>query len=97
VLLGNKNCCKIRSSDAINTFTPDFAKNGNVYEQGKHYGVPGLLVDGLHPSDVAKGGKAVIDYIRKGNGPAILQVHTYRFNGHSPADPFMRWCRIPND
>merc|ERR1712032_1231135 len=57
------------------------------YEQGKHYGVPGLLVDGMDPANVAKGGKAVIDYIREGNGPAILQVHTYRFNGHSPADP----------
>jgi 2-oxoisovalerate dehydrogenase E1 component len=52
-----------------------------------HYGVPGLLVNGLNAVDVAKGGKAVIDYIRAGNGPAILQVHTYRFNGHSPADP----------
>jgi pyruvate dehydrogenase E1 component alpha subunit len=61
--------------------------NSNVYEQGKHYGVPGLLVDGMNPSDVAKGGKAVIDYIRAGKGPAVLQVHTYRFNGHSPADP----------
>jgi 2-oxoisovalerate dehydrogenase E1 component len=77
----------IDNGRAINTFTPDIAKNSNVYEQGKHYGVPGLLVDGMDAADVAKGGKAVIDYIRKGNGPAILQVHTYRFNGHSPADP----------
>jgi 2-oxoisovalerate dehydrogenase E1 component len=77
----------IDNGRAINTFTPDVAKNGNIYEQGLHYGVPGLLVDGLNAADVAKGGKAVIDYIRKGKGPAILQVHTYRFNGHSPADP----------
>jgi 2-oxoisovalerate dehydrogenase E1 component len=77
----------IDNGRAINTFTSDVAKNGNVYEQGDHYGVPGLLVDGLNAADVAKGGKAVIDYIRKGKGPAILQVHTYRFNGHSPADP----------
>jgi len=77
----------IDNGRAINTFTPDVAKNSDVYKQGKHYGVPGLLVDGLNAADVAKGGKAVIDYIRKGNGPAILQVHTYRFNGHSPADP----------
>ena len=31
-------------------------------------------------------GRAVVDHVRK-NGPAIMQVHTYRFNGHSPADP----------
>jgi len=76
----------IDNGRAINTFTGDIAKNSNVYEQGKHYGVPGLLVDGLNAADVAKGGKAVIDYVRT-KGPAILQVHTYRFNGHSPADP----------
>lgn len=77
----------IDNGRAINTFTPDIATNSNVYEQGKHYGIPGLLVDGNDAADVAKGGKAVIDYIRQGKGPAILQVHTYRFNGHSPADP----------
>ena len=77
----------IDNGRAINTFTPDVAQNSNVYEQGKHYGVPGLLVDGVNAVDVAKAGKAVIDYVRSGKGPAILQVHTYRFNGHSPADP----------
>jgi 2-oxoisovalerate dehydrogenase E1 component len=77
----------IDNGRAINTFTQDVATNSKVYEQGKHYGVPGLLVDGMNPSDVAKGGKALIDYVRAGKGPAILQVHTYRFNGHSPADP----------
>lgn len=77
----------IDNGRAINTFTPDIAKNSDVYKQGEHYGVPGLLVDGLNAADVAKGGKAVIDYIRSGKGPAMLQVHTYRFNGHSPADP----------
>jgi TPP-dependent pyruvate/acetoin dehydrogenase alpha subunit len=77
----------IDNGRAINTFTRDVAQNSNVFEQGTHYGVPGLLVNGLNAVDVAKGGKAVIDYIRAGKGPAILQVHTYRFNGHSPADP----------
>jgi TPP-dependent pyruvate/acetoin dehydrogenase alpha subunit len=77
----------IDNGRAINTFTPDIAQNSNVYQQGSHYGVPGLLVDGNNPVHVAQGGKAVVDYIRQGDGPAILQVHTYRFNGHSPADP----------
>lgn len=76
----------IDNGRAINTYTKDVATNSDVYKQGLHYGVPGLLVDGMNAADVAKGGKAVIDYVRN-KGPAILQVHTYRFNGHSPADP----------
>mmetsp|Transcript_7199 Transcript_7199/g.15564 ORF Transcript_7199/g.15564 Transcript_7199/m.15564 type:complete len:814 (-) Transcript_7199:151-2592(-) len=95
----------IDNGRAINTFTGDVATNGKVYEQGKHYGVPGLMVDGQDAADVAKGGKAVVDYIRSGKGPAILQVHTYRFNGHSPADPEHErgrkdekaWARVDQD
>lgn len=76
----------IDNGRAINTFTPDVATNSNVYDQGKHYGVPGLVVDGQNLLDVVKTGRAVTDYVRK-SGPAIMQVHTYRFTGHSPADP----------
>merc|ERR1719487_2545437 len=34
---------------------------------------------------VIDNGRAVVDYVRE-TGPAIMQVHTYRFQGHSPAD-----------
>jgi len=76
----------IDNGRAINTFTPDVATNSDVFAQGKHYGVPGLLVDGQDMGQTLKGGRAVVDYVRS-NGPAILQVHTFRFQGHSPADP----------
>jgi len=76
----------IDNGRAINTFTPDIATNSDIYKQGEHYGIPGILVNGENVADVIKGGRAAVDYVRK-KGPAILQVHTYRFNGHSPADP----------
>ena len=76
----------IDNGRAINTFTPDVAQNSNVFTQGKHYGVPGLVVDGQNMQDTVRAGRAVTDYVRS-KGPAILQVHTYRFTGHSPADP----------
>jgi len=76
----------IDNGRAINTFTQDFAQNSDVYLQGKHYGIPGLKVDGQNMVDTVRAGKAVTDYVRK-IGPAIIQIHTYRFNGHSPADP----------
>ena len=75
----------IDNGRAINTFTGDVAANQDVYLQGQHYGVPGLKVDGCDLDNVLKAGRAVTDYVRT-NGPAILQVHTFRFNGHSPAD-----------
>merc|ERR1719163_2763691 len=76
----------IDNGRAINTFTPDVAANMNIFEQGEHYGVPGIKVDGGNLEDTLRAGRAVIDYVRT-KGPAILQVHTYRFQGHSPADP----------
>merc|ERR1719387_177759 len=45
----------IDNGRAINTFTPDVAKNSEVYNQGQHYGVPGIMVDGSDLVDVAKG------------------------------------------
>merc|ERR1719326_1523467 len=76
----------IDNGRAINTFTPDVAANMDIFMQGEHYGVPGIKVDGGNLEDTLKTGRAVIDYVRT-KGPAILQVHTYRFQGHSPADP----------
>jgi pyruvate/2-oxoglutarate/acetoin dehydrogenase E1 component len=76
----------IDNGRAINTFTPDVAQNSDVYLQGKHYGVPGIKVDGCNAYDTIRAGKAVVDYVRS-NGPALLQVCVYRFQGHSPADP----------
>jgi len=76
----------IDNGRAINTFTPDVAQNSDVFLQGEHYGVPGIKVDGSDLEDTMRVGRAVTDYVRS-EGPAILQVHTYRFQGHSPADP----------
>jgi 2-oxoisovalerate dehydrogenase E1 component len=76
----------IDNGRAINTFTEDVAQNLDVFKQGLHYDVPGIKVDGQNLVNTMRTGRAVVDYVRK-NGPAILQVHTYRFTGHSPADP----------
>ncbi len=73
----------IDNGRAINTFTEDVAANTMQFALGEHYGVPGLLVDGLHAEDVVKAGRAVTDYIRSGQGAAVMQIHTYRFMGHS--------------
>jgi hypothetical protein len=75
-----------------------------VFNQGKHYGIPGILADGQNVQDTMRIGRAAIQHVRN-KGPAILQVHTFRFNGHSPADPEhernrkdeKRWARATCD
>jgi pyruvate/2-oxoglutarate/acetoin dehydrogenase E1 component len=94
----------IDNGRAINTFTPDVAQNSDVFMQGQHYGVPGIKVDGSDLVDTLRTGRAVSSYVRS-KGPAILQIHTYRFMGHSPADPEhergrkveKRWARAECD
>eukprot|EP00612_Vaucheria_litorea_P004576 CAMPEP_0171461170 /NCGR_PEP_ID=MMETSP0945-20130129/5731_1 /TAXON_ID=109269 /ORGANISM="Vaucheria litorea, Strain CCMP2940" /LENGTH=761 /DNA_ID=CAMNT_0011987475 /DNA_START=176 /DNA_END=2461 /DNA_ORIENTATION=- len=94
----------IDNGRAINTFTPDVAANSDIYKMGKHYNVPGVVVNGQSMVDVLRTGRIVTDYARV-NGPVIMQVHTYRFNGHSPADPEhergrkeeKRWARSEMD
>ena len=68
----------IDNGRAINTFTPDVAANMDIFAQGGHYGIPGIRVDGGNLVDTLKAGRAVVDYVRS-TGPAILQVHTYRY------------------
>ena len=49
----------IDNGRAINTFTKDVAQNQEVFNQGKHYGVPGVLVDGQSVQDTMRVGGAL--------------------------------------
>merc|ERR1719316_2378161 len=53
----------IDNGRAINTFTPDVAQNSNVFAMGKHYSVPGCVVDGQNLEDTLRAGRAVTDYV----------------------------------
>ena len=44
-------------------------------------------VDGMNVLSVRRAAKEAIDYARSGKGPFFLEAITYRFRGHSMADP----------
>ncbi|HGD1503750.1 TPA: thiamine pyrophosphate-dependent enzyme, partial [Streptococcus agalactiae] len=51
------------------------------------YGIPGHYVeDGNDLMAVYEKMHEVINYVRSGNGPAIVEVESYRWFGHSTAD-----------
>ncbi|MCA9905247.1 MAG: thiamine pyrophosphate-dependent dehydrogenase E1 component subunit alpha [Anaerolineae bacterium] len=56
-------------------------------EKAKAYGIPGVDVDGQDALAVAEAASEAIDRARNGEGPTLIGAHTYRFLGHSRADP----------
>ena len=63
------------------TSTPD------IHTRGAAFGIPGEAVDGMDVLAVKDAGERAVAHCRKGKGPYILEVKTYRYRGHSMSDP----------
>ncbi len=51
------------------------------------YGLAPILVDGQDADEVYRAAIAAYDKARAGNGPSLIECLTYRYSGHSRADP----------
>ena len=62
----------------------------NVLELSKiglSYEMPSFDVDGMHCEAVSDAISNACNHVRKGNGPVLLDIKTYRYKGHSMSDP----------
>ncbi|MEA3284174.1 MULTISPECIES: thiamine pyrophosphate-dependent dehydrogenase E1 component subunit alpha [Dethiosulfovibrio] len=59
----------------------------DIADRAQGYGIPGYMVDGNDVLSVYETSKEVVDYIRSGNGPVLLECKTYRIKGHFVGDP----------
>jgi len=55
--------------------------------KARGYRVPSEPVDGMDVLAVKTATRRAIDTVRRGEGPFLLELRTYRFRGHSTADP----------
>jgi pyruvate dehydrogenase E1 component alpha subunit len=51
------------------------------------YGMPGIIVDGQEIDAVYTATSEAAERARKGEGPSLLEMKTYRYRGHSRSDP----------
>jgi len=58
-----------------------------LYHRGSVFGIPGMKVDGMDVRSVKAAGQSAIAQVRRGLGPVILEMRTYRYRGHSMSDP----------
>ena len=59
----------------------------DLYKKGESFGIPGVQADGMDIDSVYNATLQVAEHVRKGNGPVIIEVKTYRYRGHSMSDP----------
>lgn len=61
--------------------------NPHFSKRGEAYGIPGREVDGMDLLAVRDAGEWAAAHARKGQGPVLLHMKTYRYRGHSMSDP----------
>ena len=63
------------------------ASQPEIYKKAGVFGIPGYEVDGMDVLAVRAAAKTAIERARAGEGPTLLECLTYRYRGHSVADP----------
>jgi pyruvate dehydrogenase E1 component alpha subunit len=63
------------------THVTDLSKIGLSYE------MPSKIVNGMRPEDVHNAIEEAANRARRGDGPTLLDIRTYRYKGHSMSDP----------
>lgn len=63
------------------------ASKPEIYKKASVFGLPGVEVDGMDVLAIRKVTLSAIERARSGNGPTLIEALTYRFRGHSLADP----------
>ena len=71
---------------AMGTSVERSANHTEIWKLGLGYDIPCGPVEGMDPVAVYEGVSKAVDRARKGEGPSLLEINTYRYKGHSMSD-----------
>ncbi|MFA9423396.1 MAG: thiamine pyrophosphate-dependent dehydrogenase E1 component subunit alpha [Sedimentibacter sp.] len=72
---------------AISTYASECVSVENPgADRAAGYGMPSRIVDGTDVLAVYEGAKELVEYVRSGKGPAVLEAKAYRWRGHFEGD-----------
>jgi pyruvate dehydrogenase E1 component alpha subunit len=72
---------------AMGTAVKRASAETHLFRRGASFNIPGEEVDGMDVVAVKEAGEKAVACARKGEGPYILEMKTYRYRGHSMSDP----------
>ena len=72
---------------AMGTSIDRASSTPKLFTRGEAFDIPGMLVDGMDVLEVSKATELAASNCRRGDGPYILEMNTYRYKGHSMSDP----------
>jgi pyruvate dehydrogenase E1 component alpha subunit len=72
---------------AMGTAVTRSSSETHLHKRGVSFNIPGEEVDGMDVVAVREAGKKALARARKGDGPTLLEMKTYRYRGHSMSDP----------
>jgi len=60
--------------------------NDDIVKIAKPFGIKSFRIDGNNVLEVVETAKKAVEYMRKGNGPVLIEARTYRLRGHVGPD-----------
>ncbi len=63
------------------------AAGRDIYNSAEYYKIPAVQIDGMDLLEVREATTEALRRVRAGNGPVFIEAMTYRYRGHSMADP----------
>ncbi|MEY2962776.1 MAG: hypothetical protein RL754_37 [Bacteroidota bacterium] len=72
---------------AMGTSVARTANHTDIHKLGDGYEMPNRAVDGMDPIAVYDAVYEAMERARRGDGPTLLEIRTYRYKGHSMSDP----------
>lgn len=74
---------------AVSTPSSYSSKIKNLSDRAKSYGFDGLSIDGMDVLEVYNKAREILEKMKNGSGPYILECKTYRYSGHFTAEPML--------
>jgi len=72
---------------AMGTAVQRSSAETHFYRRGTAFRIPGMNVNGMDVLEVRQAAEVALAHVREGKGPMLMELHTYRYRGHSMSDP----------